>query len=157
VKTVNDEDAPDYVSNNLVQQALEICKQRLVKLGHSINSPQNTKEFLQLNLMNLEAERFDVLFLNNQHQLIAHEPMFYGTVDGASVYPREVAKRALHHNACAVIFAHNHPSGLATPSMADKNITDKLKQALNLFDIRVLDHIIVAGKEVTLFSEAGLI
>jgi DNA repair protein RadC len=105
----------------------------------------------------LENEVFACLFLDSQHHVIIHEVLFRGTIDAACVYPREVAKRALQVNAAAVIFAHNHPSGILTPSQADRSITDKLKQALNLFDIRALDHFIVSKMGAYSFAEHGLI
>ena len=98
-----------------------------------------------------------MLFLDTQHRLIAFEELFRGTLDSASVYPREVAKEALRHNAGAVILAHNHPSGIAEPSHADRRITDRLKEALGLFEIRVLDHLVVGSPEVVSFAEQGLI
>jgi DNA repair protein RadC len=107
--------------------------------------------------MDLEHEVFACLFLNNQHCVIVHEVLFRGTIDGASVYPREVAKRALQVNAAAVIFIHNHPSGNLDPSRTDRAITDKLKQALNLFDVRVLDHFIVSKAGTYSFAEHRLI
>ena len=97
------------------------------------------------------------MFLDNQHRVIQLDELFRGTIDGASVYPREVVKQALHHNAAAVIFAHNHPSGVTEPSQADKQITEKLKKALDLFDIRVLDHFIIGDGEPYSFAEHGLI
>ena len=100
---------------------------------------------------------FACLFLDNQHRVIHLDQLFRGTIDGASVYPREVVKKALHHNAAAVIFAHNHPSGISEPSPADKQITEKLKQALALLDIRVLDHFIIADGQPYSFAEHGLI
>lgn len=102
-------------------------------------------------------EVFACLFLDNQHRVIVLEEMFRGTLDSASVYPREIAKQALHHNAAAVIFAHNHPSGISEPSVADKNITHTLKQALALFDIRVLDHFIIGDGSPFSFAEHGLL
>ena len=100
---------------------------------------------------------FACLFLDNQHRVILLEELFRGTIDGASVYPREVVKQALYHNAAAVIFAHNHPSGISEPSQADKHITEKLKQALSLFDIRVLDHFIIGDGQPYSFAEHGLL
>jgi DNA repair protein RadC len=100
---------------------------------------------------------FACLFLDNQNRVIQLIELFRGTIDSTSVYPREVAKQALHHNAAAVIFAHNHPSGIAEPSLADKHITEKLKQALALFDIRVLDHFIIGDGQPYSFAEHGLI
>ena len=95
------------------------------------------------------------MYLDNQHRLLAFEELFRGTIDGASVYPREVVKHALKHNAAALIFAHNHPSGVAEPSQADIHITQRLKQALALVDIRVLDHIIVGDAETTSLAQHG--
>jgi DNA repair protein RadC len=97
------------------------------------------------------------MYLDNQHRLISYEELFFGTIDGASVHPREVVKRVLKHNAAAVIFAHNHPSGVAEPSQADRRITDRLKSALLLVDVRVLDHMIVGDQEVLSFAERGLL
>tara|TARA_R110001583_G_scaffold33548_1_gene113303 strand:+ start:46 stop:372 length:327 start_codon:yes stop_codon:yes gene_type:complete len=101
-------------------------------------------------------EIFSVLLLNQKHELIAYEELFQGTIDGASVYPREVVKLALHYNAAAAIFAHNHPSGNSEPSAADKTITERLKQSLALIDVRVLDHIVV-GERCTSLAEQGLL
>ena len=105
----------------------------------------------------MEHEQFCALFLDSQHRLIEFAELFRGTLDSASVYPREVAKEALHHNAAAVIFAHNHPSGIAEPSMADRKITKRLQEALGLFEIRVLDHIVVGSPGMVSFAEEGLI
>jgi len=127
------------------------------KPGQSITSPELTAEWFRNNLMDLEHEVFACLFLDNQHRVIQLDELFRGTIDGASVYPREVVKKALHHNAAAVIFAHNHPSGVAEPSQADRHITDKLKQALALFDIRVLDHFIIGDGLPYSFAEHGLL
>ena len=122
----------------------------------SITSAKDTKEFLINALAFEEREHFGVMFLDNRHQLIKFEVLFSGTIDGSSVYPREVVKRALELNTNAVIFSHNHPSGDTAPSQADKTITEKLKNALNQIDIRVLDHIIV-GDGCYSFAEAGLL
>jgi len=97
------------------------------------------------------------MYLDNQNHLIRYEELFFGTIDGASVHPREVVKQVLQHNAAAVIFAHNHPSGLAEPSQADQRITDRLKSALSLVDVRVLDHMIVGDCDVLSFAESGLL
>ena len=120
-------------------------------------SPELVKNYLTLALALEDREHFHVLFLNNQHKLISDERMFSGTLDGAAVYPREVVKLALHYNANALIFAHNHPSGICEPSHGDKAITEKLKAALATFDIRVLDHLIVGHENVYSFAEAGLL
>lgn len=123
----------------------------------AFTQPDKVKDYLRLSLALEEREHFHCLFLDNQHQLLQDRRLFSGTIDGASVYPREVAKAALQTNAAAVIFAHNHPSGVPTPSQADKDITEKLKKALKLFDIRVLDHLIVGKELVYSFAESGLL
>jgi DNA repair protein RadC len=120
-------------------------------------SPQQVRDYLVLKLGGLTREVFLVLFLDTQNHLVATEEMFAGTLTQTSVYPREVAKRALHHNAASVIFAHNHPSGIAKQSQADELLTKELKQALALVDVRVLDHFIVAGNNTLSFSERGLL
>jgi len=121
------------------------------------NSPQQVRDLLVLKLGGLAREVFLVLFLDTQNHLIATEEMFSGTLTQTSVYPREVLKRVLHHNAASVIFAHNHPSGIAQQSSADELLTKQLKQALALIDVRVLDHFIVAGNNTLSFAERGLL
>lgn len=122
-----------------------------------LSSPGQTRRFLQHHLGNRVREVFSVIFLDNQHQVLRCDDLFMGTLDGAAVYPREVAVRALQYRAAAVILAHNHPSGVASPSQADRRITERLCAALGLLDIRVLDHIIVGrGKEYS-FAEEGLL
>lgn len=120
------------------------------------SSPQQVRDYLVLKLGALTREVFLVLFLDAQNRLTATEELFSGTLTQASVYPREVVKRAMHHNAASVIFAHNHPSGLAKQSTADELLTSQLKQALALVDVRVLDHFIVAGNHTLSFAERGL-
>jgi DNA repair protein RadC len=120
-------------------------------------SPQHVRDYLILRLGRLSREVFLVMFLDAQNRLNATEEMFSGTLTQASVYPREVVKRAMHHNAASVIFAHNHPSGVAQQSAADEMLTAQLKQALALVDVRVLDHFIIAGNEVLSFAERGLL
>lgn len=122
-----------------------------------LNSPQQVRDYLVLKLASYHQEIFLVLFLDTQNRLIASEEMFSGSLKETSVYPREVVKRALHYNAAAVIFAHNHPSGIAKQSQADEMITQELKKALALVDVRVLDHFIVAGNQVLSFVERGLL
>ena len=143
-----------------LRSALELARrQALQALGDRdvLSSPAETRRFLQHHLGSLQREVFSCLFLDSQHRILRCEDLFLGTLDGAAVYPREVAVRALQYHAAAVIFAHNHPSGLAEPSAADRRITERLCEALSLLDIRVLDHIIVGcGKEFS-FAEAGLI
>jgi DNA repair protein RadC len=120
-------------------------------------SPQQVRDYLVLKLGSLTKEVFLVLFLDTQNRLLASEEMFSGSLKETSVYPREVVKRALHHNAASVIFAHNHPSGITQQSQADELITKQLKQALALVDVRVLDHFIVAGNNTLSFLELGLL
>jgi len=122
-----------------------------------VTSPDLTRQFLIARLRHREQEVFACLFLDNQHRVLAFEELFFGTIDGASVHPREVLKRTLHHNAAAVILVHNHPSGLSEPSQADARITSRLKSALALLDVRVLDHIIVGEGDPTSLAERGLI
>ncbi|MEY8877718.1 MAG: DNA repair protein RadC [Leptothrix sp. (in: b-proteobacteria)] len=121
------------------------------------DSPQAVRDYLRLQLGRLDHEVFAVLFLDAQHRLIAYEPLFRGTLSQTSVYPREVLKRALAHNAAALILAHNHPSGVAEPSRADEYLTQSLKAALALVDVRVLDHFVVGQAEVVSFAERGLL
>jgi DNA repair protein RadC len=122
-----------------------------------LNSPKQVRDYLCLKLGNLTREVFLVLFLDAQNRVITTEEMFSGTLTQTSVYPREVVKRSLHHNAASVIFAHNHPSGVAQQSQADELITKQLKEALALVDVRVLDHFIVAGNTTLSFIERGLL
>jgi len=130
---------------------------RKFRRGATLSSPAETAEALAHQFADLEHEVFACLFLDNRHRVIAFEELFRGTIDGASVYPREVVKQALAHNAAAVILAHNHPSGDPEPSQADRTITTRLKDALALVDVRVLDHIVVGGAEHISFAERGLI
>jgi DNA repair protein RadC len=128
-----------------------------VRRGTTLNSPRATRDFLMLKLGSLEHEVFAVIFLDKRHRVISYNEMFRGTIDGASVHPREVVKEALKLNAAAVILAHPHPSGVAEPSQADELITHRLKEALELIDVRILDHIIVAGGDTRSMAEMGLI
>lgn len=122
-----------------------------------LSAPAAVRDALRIHFSGREYESFVALFLDAQHRLIATEELFRGTLTQTSVYPREVVKAALHHNAAAVIFAHNHPSGVAEPSRADEQLTNALKQALALVDVRVLDHFIVAGATTLSFAERGLL
>ncbi|MDP1790632.1 MAG: DNA repair protein RadC [Methylibium sp.] len=128
-----------------------------VRRGATMSSPQAVKDHLRLEIGVLEHEVFCVLFLDTQHRLLAFEELFRGTLNQASVYPREVVKRALALNAAAAILAHNHPSGVAEPSRADEALTQALKAALALVDVRVLDHFVVARGSVVSFAERGLL
>lgn len=160
---VRTESAPQYIASALsaeesaiIVQAQAILSNHLRKNGPAFTSPDLVCTYLRTRFFGLEHEEFHIIYLDNQHRLLQTEKMFRGTIDGASVYPREVAKAALRWNAAALIFVHNHPSGVCEPSQADRNITQKLKDALALFDIKVLDHFIV-GDEVYSFAEHGLI
>jgi len=142
----------------VINQALSILRTRLRKCGkESLTSPAAAINVVKLALAEEEKEVFVVLFLDTRHRLISFERLFTGTVDGASVYPREVVKRALKLNAAAVIFAHNHPSGEPKPSDADERIPERLPAALAMVDVRVLDHIIVGGLSHASFAHLGLI
>ena len=143
---------PDELRQAAVEQLIKPLMSR-----NSFLSPHDTRAFLKIWFAGLEHEVFTALWLTNRHHLISAENLFRGTIDGASVYPREVAKAALKVNAAAVIFAHNHPSGIAEPSRADINITQRLKEALGLFEIKVLDHLIVGADEITSLAERGQI
>lgn len=141
-----------------LQATLELARRALqegLRLDDVLDSPMATRKYLQLKLNGLQHESFVVLFLDIQNRLVADEVLFRGTLSEASVYPREVVKSALSHNAAAVILAHNHPSGTARPSKMDHQLTQVLKQALALVDVRVLDHLIVAGAAVYSFAENG--
>lgn len=128
--------------------------QTLQKEG-ALTSPQLTQRYLMSKLRDRQSEAFVALFLDSQHRIIEYVELAHGTIDGAAVYPREVVKMALAKNAAALIFAHNHPSGIAEASQADRSITDRLVKALSLLDIRVLDHIIIGDGEFTSFAEKG--
>jgi DNA repair protein RadC len=130
---------------------------RRVRRGVVLDSPRAVREFLTLKLGTLEHEVFAVLLLDNRHRLIEYVELFRGTIDGASVHPREVVKLALARNAAALVLAHPHPSGATEPSQADELITRRLREALALVDIRVVDHIIVAGGDALSFAESGLL
>ncbi len=143
-----------------LQAVLEMSRRALqeqLQGGDVLNAPRAVRDYLQLLLRSREQEVFVALFLDTQHRVLAVEELFQGTLSQTSVYPREVVKRALAHNAAAVIFAHNHPSGVAEPSHADELITSILKQALALVEVRVLDHFIVAGGATLSFAERGLL
>ncbi|NNN61681.1 DNA repair protein RadC [Vibrio sp. A11] len=142
-------------ADRVLDAAAEILAARSLR-GDQYCNPEATKTYLSCKLKHHEREVFAVMFLDNQHRLIAFEELFFGTIDSASVYPREVLKAALKVNAAALILAHNHPSGDATPSQADKQITQRLKEALALVDIRVLDHIVVGDSAIS-FAERGLL
>lgn len=142
-----------------LQAVLEMAKRHMfeqLSRGDALCSPAQTRQYLKAQLADYPHEVFACLFLDNRNRVIAFEKLFYGTIDGASVYPREVVRQAMKVNAAAVIFAHNHPSGVSEPSQADEQITRRLKDALALVDIRVLDHFVV-GDHVVSFAERGLL
>jgi len=143
-------------ADELICTARELLATRF-KPGTEMTNPGAVRDYLVAHLAETAHEVFACLFLDNRHRLIAYRRLFLGTIDGCSVHPREVVKRALHHNAAAVILAHNHPSGVPEPSKADIALTKRLKDALALVDIRVPDHIIVGGAEAVSFAERGLL
>ncbi|MCK6423605.1 MAG: DNA repair protein RadC [Burkholderiaceae bacterium] len=143
-----------------LQAVLELARRALAaELAQRpvFDSPQAVRDYLKLQLADLAHEVFAVLFLDAQHRLIAYEPLFRGTLTQTSVYPREVVKRALQCNAAALLLAHNHPSGVAEPSRADEYLTQTLKNALALVDVRVLDHFVVGQGQIVSFAERGLL
>ena len=160
---VKNESSPPYEvqirneEESIIAHALEILSSRMRKAEVFFSSPSVVRDFLRLKMAELEFEVFNVIFLDAQHGVITTEEMFRGTLTQTSVYPREVVKRALYHNAAAVIFAHNHPSGICEPSRADQMLTDALKQCLALVDVKALDHFIVAGTTCLSFAERGLL
>jgi len=128
-----------------------------IRRGTVFSSPKITADYLIARLGQLQHEVFTLIYVDSRHRFIACQDLFRGTIDGASVHPREVVKEALRHNAAAVILSHVHPSGVAEPSRADEQITQRLKAALSLVEIRVLDHVIVAGGDTTSFADRGLL
>ncbi|MBV1883526.1 MAG: DNA repair protein RadC [Pseudomonadales bacterium] len=143
-----------------LQATLELGKRYLAETlvkECSLGSPTDTIRYFTARLRGYSYEVFAALFLDNQHQVLQYEEIFRGTIDGASVHPREVVKLALKTNAAAVIFAHNHPSGLAEPSQSDRDITERLVDALSLVDIRVIDHIVIGDGEAVSFAQRGFL
>ena len=141
----------------IIRQAMALLEQRVFKAGPLLDQPQAVKDYLRLKLVAEPNEVFAIVFMNSQHRVLAYEPMFKGTLDSTAVYPRVVVQRALELNAGAVIFSHQHPSGCTEPSSADRVLTDRLKAALSLIDVRVLDHIIVGQGTPYSFAESGLL
>ncbi|WP_166266569.1 RadC family protein [Marinobacter caseinilyticus] len=142
-----------------VQAAMEMARRVMdepLRQGDPLRSPEDTRAYLRSRLGTYPHEVFSGLFLDNRHRIIQYQELFRGTIDGAAVYPREVVRSALELNAAAVIFAHNHPSGVAEPSQSDISLTKRLKEALGLVDIRVLDHMVVGHGEVVSLAERGL-
>jgi DNA repair protein RadC len=143
-----------------LQAVMEIARRALreeIQRCDLLSTPAAVRDWLRLNLGHARHETFVALWLDAQNRLIANDELSHGTLTQTSVYPREVVKQALHHNAAAVIFAHNHPSGVAEPSRADEQLTQALKQSLSLLDIKVLDHFIIAGNQILSFAERGLL
>lgn len=143
-------------ADQILTAARQVIDQKIQR-GASFTSPAIVKDYLRTKLAGFDHEVFAGLFLDSQHRLIDYAELFRGTIDGAAVYPREVVKMALHLNAAAVIFSHNHPSGNPEPSQADRTITQRLKEALALVDVRTLDHIVVGGDQTVSFAERGLL
>ncbi|TBL64583.1 RadC family protein [Hafnia paralvei] len=138
-----------------IRKALTLLERQLREPGASFTSTTAVRDWLRLHMAGLEREAFVVLFLDNQNRFITHETLFTGTINHTQIYPREVVKSCLKHNAAAIIVAHNHPSHEAEPSHADRQITARLKQALDLVEIRLLDHLVIGGMEVVSFTERG--
>lgn len=141
--------------NRVIDEALHILDRRLFTRGPELASPDAVASFLKLQLAQQEHEVFGVIFLDAKHRVLAFEILFQGSIDGASVYPRQVVKRSMVHNAAGAIFCHNHPSGCTEPSQADRVLTTRLKEALALIEVRVLDHFIVGKGRPLSFAEYG--
>ena len=142
-----------------MQAVVEMSRRYLeenIKRGDAMNNVADVKKYLKSRLQQYPFEVFACLFLDNKHRVIEYEELFRGTIDAASVHPREIVRRVLHHNAAAIVLAHNHPSGVAEPSKADNAITQKIKDALEMIDVRVLDHFVI-GDNVVSFAERGLL
>ncbi|EJB1369872.1 DNA repair protein RadC [Salmonella enterica] len=151
-------DAPPALTpyaQRTIRRAVNLLDKYLRQPGVAFTSAASVRDWLRLQLSPLEREVFMVLFLNNQHQLLAHETLFIGGIRHTEVHPREVLRAAMHHNAAAVVLAHNHPSGDAEPSQADRLITTRLVNTLELVDIRVLDHFVVGHRDVLSFAARG--
>ncbi|HIE5389015.1 TPA: RadC family protein [Enterobacter cancerogenus] len=138
-----------------IRTALILLECQLREPGAAFTSSSSVRDWLRLQLATLDREAFTVLWLDNQHRLIAHDTLFLGTINSITVHPREVVKSGLKNNAAAAVLAHNHPSGEAEPSQADRLITERLKQSLDLVDIRLLDHLVVGGMDIVSFAERG--
>lgn len=144
-------------SQKLIRTAIEAIEAYWGEPGVAITTPAETTNYLKLKFAGLEHEVFGCLFLCNRHKVLGYTELFRGTIDGASIHPREVVKEALKYNACAMVLCHNHPSGDATPSHADKAITHRLKETLQLIDVRILDHIVIGRGEPVSMAKMGLI
>lgn len=149
-------DLNDVEKQSVITLAMKVLSIKH-RAGRVLSKPDETRDFLRLRLADYRNEVFGCLFLDNRHRIIAVRELFQGTIDGASVYPRVVVQQAMEVNAAAVVFFHNHPSGVAEPSHADEAITRRLKDALALVDVRVLDHFVVSAGESASFAERGLL
>ena len=138
-----------------IRRALNLLAKQLREPGIAFTSTHVTRDWLRLHLTGLEREVFIVLWLDNQNRLLAQETLFTGTINSTTVHPRELVKSAMKHNAASAVLAHNHPSQLAEPSQTDRQITDRIKTALELVDVRVLDHMVVGGLDIVSFAERG--
>lgn len=164
---VRTEDSATYITGSdtasedaVIAHALQILERRLSSVndrGKPLTSPQMTRDYLRLQMAQNEREHFGVMFLDTRHRVLAYEELFFGTIDSAHVHTREIVKAALRLNAAAIIVAHNHPSGVAEPSQADLAITRRIRDAVGLVDIRLLDHFIVGSSEVVSLAERGLV
>lgn len=143
-----------FSADDVLDFAMEIVGQRFQR-GACMNSPEATRRYLMLQLAGCANEVFGALFLDSQHRLIQNEELFRGTIDSTTVHPRVMVQRALQLNAAAVILYHNHPSGVPEPSAADRHITTRLTESLTLIDVRILDHLVVAGTGTVSFAERG--
>jgi DNA repair protein RadC len=141
--------------DDILRAAEEILEHKLMRIGETLTDPAASARYLKSRLGGYPYEVFGCLFLDNRHRVIAFEEMFRGTIDGCSVHPREVIRSSIKHNAAAVIFAHNHPSGICEPSAADRAITQRLKDALELIDVRVLDHFVIGAGTPTSMAQRG--
>lgn len=166
-QTIKSEDAAPYapqigkavpdseMEDEIIQQAKDILARRMMTRGVSLTDPQEAVDYLHLKLQAQEREVFACLFLDTRHRVIEYQEMFFGTINGASVHPREVVKEALRLNAAAIIFAHNHPSGIAEPSSADRHLTNQLRDTLKLVEVKALDHFVIGAGEHVSFAERG--
>lgn len=141
----------------IIQRAIALLERRVFKLGPCLSRPAAVRDYLRLKLVAEPNEVFAVVFLDSMHQVLAYEPLFRGTINSTAVYPRVVVQRVLELKAAAVVFAHQHPSGITEPSSADRTLTQQLQAALALIDVRVLDHIIVGQGTPYSFAESGLL
>lgn len=148
--------AAKYAELKAVLEILNRYLSEKLQRGEILEDPETVRHYLSLKLRDRKSEVFAVIFLDSRHHIITYEEMFYGTINSASVHPREIVRAALKHNAAAVILSHNHPSGIAEPSQSDERITKRLRETLALIDVKVLDHFIV-GDNIVSFCERGLL